>query len=371
MERLQGGEQPVGHVGHLARVRDGDTVAPRHTFHSVALVAIEFGKLAANTARDEIGDDAVTQTGGGVIERRHFEILQEMQKHGGAGDDDLGAARSDARDFASGVEVSRTKIMIELADLGGGSAQAVGLIDFGAGDAVDGADDSGGSSRCRDHALAALVTDAAERGAELFGDVLAHAMELDGCGRITFQKDFGQANSAERLGHGLAHSARFAEDNLGATAADVNDQDILVRMRPAALHAKMDEPGLFLAGDNLYRRGNGFRCAREELTLVSCVANGTGGDGSNPDDLQLAILLRHSGENAAHQGHGIGADAAGAKNALAQARNLAVGREDFDGRTRGDLGSLHAERVAANVDRGVSGHIHVIINAALPPVCNF
>ena len=117
---------------------------------------------------------------------------------------------------------------------------------------------------------------------------------LDRGGGIALEKDFGQADGAQRLGDGLAHPARFAEDDFGTAAADVDDQNILVRMRPAALHAKVDEPGLFLAGNDLDGRGDGLRCAGEELVLIAGVANGAGGDGADADDVQLSILLRHA-----------------------------------------------------------------------------
>src|SRR5215469_4852172 len=178
----------MGDLGDLARMKHGSAVAPDHLLDNAALVAIQHRELAAGSARSQVGDDAVAYSGGGVMQGRPLEKLERAAKNGRAGDDDLGALRSDSLDFATPGEVHRADLARELADLLDGGFQAIGFIAAGAGDAIDSAHDGRGGRRRRDRTVEGAGPDAPERSGELLIDVLVHAVQVERTGRIGFEK---------------------------------------------------------------------------------------------------------------------------------------------------------------------------------------
>ena len=224
VQGLERGEQQVGDIGHLAGVLERDAVAPAHVFHLAALVAAEAGKFRAHVAGGQVGDDAVAHAGARVVDRRQMELLQELEQHGHARHDDLGAARPDAGDLAPAGEVPLRQLAVELAHLRGGDAQAVDLLALGARHAGHGAGHGRGGGRGGDGAVPARVAQAAHGGIELVLDVLVHLVQLERGGRIVLEKNLAQPHRAQRLGEGLAQAAVFGGDDLRAAAADIDDQ---------------------------------------------------------------------------------------------------------------------------------------------------
>src|SRR5271163_3461957 len=69
MQGLQAFKQTKGQDGHFARMGNLDAVASSDLFHSLALLAAERSAVAADTARGQIGDDAVADSCRGVVQR--------------------------------------------------------------------------------------------------------------------------------------------------------------------------------------------------------------------------------------------------------------------------------------------------------------
>ena len=117
----------------------------------------------------------------------------------------------------------------------------------------------------------------------------------------------------------------LAGDELRATAADIEDQQPAIRMRPARFDAEVNEAGFLAAGDDLDRSADGERGALDEFDLIARVADGAGGYCAHSHHVQLLILLRHARQHGAAQLHGIRRDDAVAEHALAQPRDHALG----------------------------------------------
>ena len=149
-------------------------------------------------------------------------------------------------------------------------------------------------------------------------------------------------------------------DDLRAAAADIDDQDALVALRPDALHAQVDQARFFAARDDFHRRAGGFRGARQELALIAGVADGAGGHDAHAHHVELAVEGGHARSTAQVALHGFFADGAAAEDALAQARDFAVGRQDARRLAGNHLRGFHADGVAADVDGGVAGHASIL-----------
>ena len=175
---------------------------------------------------------------------------------------------------------------------GGGDAQAVDLIALGARRARDGGGDGAGGGGSGDGAVPAGVAQAAEGRVELGLDVLVHLVELADDGRIVLEKNLAQADGAQGLGEGFHEVAAVGGDDLRAAAADIDDEDAFVALRPDAFDAEVDQARLFAAGDDFDGRAGGFGRARQELVLVAGVADGAGGDGAHAHHIQLAVERR-------------------------------------------------------------------------------
>jgi hypothetical protein len=66
---------------------------------------------------------------------------------------------------------------------------------------------------------------------------------------VVLQKDFAQPHGPQGFGVRFPQAAGFGGDDLGAAAADIDDQDALGRLRPVALDAEVNQARLFAAGD--------------------------------------------------------------------------------------------------------------------------
>src|SRR5207253_3115260 len=149
---------------------------------------------------------------------------------------------------------------------------------------------------------------------------------------------------------GLGHAPVLAQDQLGAAAADIDDERTLRGVWPADLHSEMDETRLLLTGDYFDRRLQRFRGLLQEFLLIAGVAQSTGADGSDTDHARAPILRRHLGEHVGAEIHRALAHAAGAEHTFAQARYLPRGGESFERRAPNDLRRQHSNRVTPYVD---------------------
>ena len=190
---------------------------------------------------------------------------------------------------------------------------------------------------------------------DLFRDVLFHLVEFLGPGRVRLEKHFIQPQRAERFAGGLGEIFVLAEDDFGAAAADIDDEEAFFRVGPAALDAEVDESCFFLPGDDLDVCAECRGGTREEFLLIGSVTDCGGGDGANLIDAQFSIGRGHLDQDAADEIHGFLADFAGFENAGAQACDLAFGGQDFRGAVQ-YFCCFHPERVTPDVDGGITRH---------------
>ena len=97
--------------------------------------------------------------------------------------------------------------------------EAVRYITSRPADTIDGADHRGGSGGSRHHAIDFCRAEAGHRAGDAFLNILTHAHELAGIGRIAFQKHFREADGSQWFGEGVDDVASITQDQLGAAAA--------------------------------------------------------------------------------------------------------------------------------------------------------
>src|SRR5579859_4132946 len=85
----------------------------------------------------------------------------------------------------------------------------------------------------------------------------------------------------------------FPDDNLGAAAPDVDYQHPTFREGPAGLHAQVNEPGFFEAGDYFDMAAKHSARALEEVILIGGVAQSAGTDRANRHSVYGPVLLGH------------------------------------------------------------------------------
>src|SRR5262249_17434108 len=117
-------------------------------------------------------------------------------------------------------------------------------------------------------------------------------------------------------------------DDLGATAADIDDESPLATLWPVAFDAEMNQARFLASGDDFDGRTRGFRCACKELALVPRVADRTGSDRAHSYYAKFAIKRGHPCEHAAGGAHCFLADRSAAEDALAEASDFTVVAED-------------------------------------------
>jgi hypothetical protein len=287
-------------------------------------------------------------------------VLQNPEEHGGAGHDDFRAPRSDAVYLPARRHAHPRDPAVEAANLRGGGAKPFGGLAVSPVDTVDGAHHRRGCGRSRDNAVHLLGTHSPDGGGDLFVDKFIQPAQLHFRGRIALEEALGQAHRAQRLGDRLRHAPALAQNDLRAASAHIDDENATFRMGPARLDPQVNQPRLFLPGNDLDRASQSPGGSLDELVLVGGVAHRGRRHGAHADHIQLAVDLCHTGQVLAEEVHRFDADASGAEDAFAEPRHLPVGGEDRHGQAGNHLRGLHAHRVASDIHSGVPGHTAMI-----------
>ena len=195
-----------------------------------------------------------------------------------------------------------------------------------------------------------------DEGAQFFLDIGIKTAALFDGGRIGFQEHFTEPDGTQGAGNRIDELTVLGDDEFGTAAADVDDKSALFRARPARFDAEMDETRFFRTGNDFDICAESGVGAIEEIGLIAGVADGTGGDSADANNLKRFVGSSHAFERGAQEGKRGSADEAGAKNTFTEAHNLTILRQDrcF---TVADFRSHHANGVAANVDGGITRHI--------------
>ena len=360
VQRLQRGEQQAGDVGHFARVLERHAVAPAHLLHLAALIAVEAGKLGAHVARRQVGDDAVAHAGARIEEGGQVE-----------------SPRNSSSTATPGTMISarRGPMPVTLRRPAGSTPRASRRACAPARWRCAG----GRFRRAWSAATRATALATAEAVAEVAiarsqpvcpsrATGLASFSRMYSCiwwswrwaGGSSLRKISRRRTAPSGLENASRQAAAFAGDNLRAAASDIEDQDAFPGLRPVALDAQVNQARLFAAGDDLDGSAGGFRGARDEIPLVARIADGAGGHRAHTHDVQPAVDAAHAGQYGAGGFERLFADGAGAKYALTEARDFALGGQNADRLSGHHFRGLHTDGVAADVDGCVTGHVSML-----------
>ncbi len=167
---------------------------------------------------------------------------------------------------------------------------------------------------------------------------------------VVLKKQVGQAHAAELERIEVRIGLRVAHDELGAAAADVDEQPEAFALLQPAGNAEVDEARLFAAryGREVYP--GLFLHAADKFGAVDGVAHGSRGDG---DDFRRPIDRAHFRQPAQHSngaGHRFLLKAAVGEPAFAEANHVLDLVQDRRGTVRMDADEQQTHRVAAEID---------------------
>lgn len=293
-----------------------------HRFDNGALLTRELGQLASYAASGEIRNNSIANTGNAVIERTVLEQLERPKEHSRSGNHDFGAPGSDAGDFAPRSKTTRRQLRIKLPNLSNSRAEPVGVFSLRARNLIHYRDNGRRRRRSCNCAVELLRPVLFVKRKQLLVDVAVHAMQFVRTGRIRFQKHFSKPYRAKRLRNGIDQLSALANDQLRATAANIDDQRAFFRTRPSCLHAQMYQSRFFRSGNNFDIRVQRFARALQKFLLIAGIANRAGCDRAYAANLQRAVNPVHVRELGAQKIQRIVADAAGTENALAESCDL-------------------------------------------------
>ena len=144
------------------------------------------------------------------------------------------------------------------------------------------------------------------------------------------KKSLGHADAAdfERLqALGLEPAA---DDELGRSAADIDDQARLGRSRQLVRDAEIDQAGFFVSGDHVDRETEGALRLRQKLARVFCHAKGIGRHRAYRRGMQAGEALPEPGEAFERGLHRRGLDSSLRVEPGAETQGLAPGIESID-----------------------------------------
>ena len=165
------------------------------------------------------------------------------------------------------------------------------------------------------------------------------------------KKSLGHADAAdlERLqALGLEPAA---DDELGRSTADIDDQAWLGRSRQLVRDAEIDQAGFFVSGDYVDRETEGALRLRQKLARVLGHAKGIGRHRAYRRGMQAGEALPEPGEAFERGLHRRGLDSSLRVEPGAETQGLAPGIEPID-LIALDTTDLEAEAVRAQVDDG-------------------
>ena len=297
-------------------------------------------------AQGVVGDDQL----------RDPELVHHLLEDQGAGQDDVGPAGVEAGQLGPGLRGGRARqLHHQLVELRGGEDE----VAHRPGSAAGGPQGSHLGQR-RDRARRAhrhLHVEAAHLASER-GDRGPHVttarVDRAGMGQLPVEEPAGEPDGAELERSGRQHVAPLPDQQLGAAATDVAEQQALVVHRHGLQHPEVDQPSLLHPGDHVDVHP-GFRPrAIDELVPVLGLADGGGGHRGDGRAVHLGDL-----PEAAEGGHGavdrVGGELAHVAGAGAEPHHLLLPLEDLEPRTgiaRGHPGDDPVHGVRADVDGG-------------------
>ena len=311
-----------------------------------------------HAGRQIIHQDAVLQVAVADAHAVEALILHDGLEDGGTGHDDVGPVGIDAGHAAAFLEgaaaqfldgPAQAAVAEHVAGFLRGPARAGGVL------GIQGGGDLGqvlGRAGAGHGLLDDEVRYALERAQGIVADIgLQGGVALGGDGAgVLVEKEVGQAHAAHLEGVEVAVILGIAHHQLGAAAADVDEQAQALGMGQAAGDAQIDEAGLFAAGDHAEVDAGLFPDTAHEVRAVDRVAHGGRGDG---DDLRGGVdgaHLGHAAQDVDGPGHALFTQVARLEGAFAQAHHVLDLVEDRMRAVGQDAHQHQAQRVAAQVD---------------------
>jgi hypothetical protein len=166
----------------------------------------------------------------------------------------------------------------------------------------------------------------------------------------------GQAHDAEREAFRQQDPGAVRNDELGGAAADVDEKQRVLARGKLAPQREIDQPRLFLAGDDLDAHARALLHGFDELLGVGRLADGAGGD--RPDDLGAGAAgeLDEVLDGRSPRLDRLGREQPGPQRLAAQAHHGLLPQQDLEGPVLLHVGDQQLDAVGADVDGGERSH---------------
>ncbi len=339
---------------HLAGVRLVERRGARELQHAPLAHARAVRQLVLPGAGEVVEQEALAQAA--VVEghdRLDAEVLRERVEDGGAGDDDVGPRRREPRQGTPLVGGHRAQALRHRAQVLARERlvpcrhAVVEQARRHAGEVHDGARGAVGGGLGPAHVAQGVLR--REAHVVLEGFVGVGAVPAVG---VRLRTLAGQADGAQRDRLDDVGAAAVAHGDLGAAAADVDDQRAPVDVH-AAEQAEVDEPGFLPAGDHVHLQPGRLAHEADEVLRVARLARRRRRDGH---EAVGAVSAREVGEPRAHRRralHRRGLQVPHvAELALAEADGLLLHAEHRPGVVGREAHDHEPRRVGADVDVG-------------------
>lgn len=174
-----------------------------------------------------------------------------------------------------------------------------------------------------------------------------------GRGGVGGAEVFEEADGAEVEAMAEVLLGVLADDDFGAAAADVEDEEGVLVEGWVGENAAEGPVGFLFAADDVDRELGGLVDGLEEVVGVARVAGGAGGDGADGESAEGTGLVREGGDGLGGAGDGFGLEGVGLVEPLSEAGLLADFQDRFD-RVGVEVGDEEFDRVGSDVDDGAA-----------------
>ncbi len=304
---------------------------------------------AAIVLRGHLGQQSVAQSQRGIAEARQLAAFQKFGVNHRACDHDLRAPGSDAGKLLALRHGQARQHLGNAPHLGArnrGGARAFGLVQAAA-DRGQG----GCRARGRDHDSWPGPGNPVRNPPNFPLHKSPQTPQLSFARRIMRQELIGQAHRAQRQAHGVANVALAGDGQLAASASQVDHERGGGAHSQAGHQAEVNQPCLFQSRDDFDFPTRRRAHPLQKGARVAGVAQGAGGDYAHG---VRAFLLHRTMEAPQHLDRivdGLGRQESGAKDAVAQTRDLAI-FVNFDQTPSGKAGDFQTDGVRSDIDRG-------------------
>ena len=280
-----------------------------------------------------------------------LEPLQHGVEQNRAGDDEIGAARVEARQLHALADAAIGHLFAEAVNLLGRDAQVANLV--ARAPAIGGRDGAEAENRSgrADHAVESGALDVAQIFRQLVLD-MADELALVASGeRIGVDESLGQPDDAELEASCDAKRRARAVGDFDAAAADVHDHRRRACNIDAVDRREMDEPGFLGPGDDLRFDACFALDSGQKFAAVFGLAHRAGRGRENFFDLMRFGQPAKTRKRLQRGRHRLCGQRLAVESARPEANHLLFAVDDFKGQIGADAHHDHVNRICTAVDR--------------------